>query len=718
MRSDKEVIKLFEKQKNITKRGLSTQWDNTRLCLSFYNDDAMSYSDRIQFADDNGRRRRATVNFNKVKENVDAVVGFMAQNRRQAKYVARVNGSDKQQLYSKNMNALYSYHRENMNADQIETDQDADMMINGYGAIETDLSYIVGNATTMPGGEVIKHRLDPLRVGWDPNAKAKNLADKRWVYYFEDFDLQEALDLFQGSKKDDFATVSDEDLDSNKGYVYNPWGGLYDQIKALDAVEWVSKDNDTVRVYNYQWMEYETFYRAYNPLYLVEDPLDAQFIKVKLDAMKASIKASGIIGINSKDAFDFDPLAEELVLDESLKRMFVKEFGDLIEPIAFKRKCFYTAVISGDHVFSKFKSISQQGFSVKFKTGVYNDSGNFWTGMVNSMAEPQKYYNKALTELMFTIAANSKGGVMVEEGAVEDIADFESKWAKTDAVIKVAVGALSGGQIQEKARAAVPTGLENIITLSASQISSAGVDPAFLGNLQDEQSGVLYKRRIRQVISKMARYFDSITLYQKEDARLCLDLIRVWVENNSGEMVRITGEDGADEFKMINEDMLAPLYDVAIQEAPQTPEDKTETADFLNNMSTKYATVGDINTAKAIDAESIKYRSLDGEAKNNLVRLLQPQDQQQIDPAYVKQLEEAIQKLTSAQAQAEVAKKEAETRYADARAAQTMANIEATKAKAPLTQAQTIKTLEEAKRTSEEVDLAQSAPKEGVQVSI
>jgi len=57
--------------------------------------------------------------------------------------------------------------------------------------------------------------------------------------------------------------------------------------------------------------------------------------------------------------------------------------------------------------------------------------------MVNPMMEPQKYKNKALTEMMFTIAANSKGGVMIEEDAVEDIADFESKWAKTDAVIRV-----------------------------------------------------------------------------------------------------------------------------------------------------------------------------------------------------------------------------------------------------------------------------------------
>jgi len=62
---------------------------------------------------------------------------------------------------------------------------------------------------------------------------------------------------------------------------------------------------------------------------------------------------------------------------------------------------------------------------------------------------------------------------------------------------------------------------------------------------------LLYKRRIRQVVSKFARYFDSGTLYQKEDARLCADLIRVWVENNRGEWIRITGPDGAETLRAL-----------------------------------------------------------------------------------------------------------------------------------------------------------------------
>jgi len=714
MRPDKEIATLCKKQRTITKRALSTQYDNTIKCQEFYNGDTMSYEDRIQFIDDFGNRRRALVQFNKVQPNVDAVVGFMAQNRRQAKYIARMNATDQQGLYSRYMNALYGFHRENTNADQLETDQDADMMINGYGAIETDLSYVVGNATTDPNGEIIKVRLDPRRVGWDATAKDRNLLSARWVYYWEDFDLKEALDLFQGSKQEDFEEVGDTQP-NDAGYIYNPWGGLYDKIKAEDAVEWSSKEEDRVRVFNHQWMEYESFYRADNPLYQVKSPDDAAFIKMRLDMIssdiKAAQKANGLDGMELGDMFDFDPMAEILTFDEKTKSILMEEFGDQLEPVNFKRKVFFTAVMSGDHIFSKFRSVCQKGFSVQFKTGIYNEAGEFWTGMVNAMMQPAEYHNKALTELMFTIAANSKGGVMIEEDAVEDVEEFESKWAKTDAVIKVASGALSAGKIQEKTKAALPTGLENIITLSDASISANGVDPSFLGNISEEQqSGILFKRRIRQVISKMARYFDSITLYQKQDARICADLIRVWVQNNNGQWVRITGEDQKEDFMMVNEDKMAAEYDVSIQEASQSPEDKQETAVVLGTYADKLMMVDPL-AGKAFYAESLQFLSIDDDVKNRLAKILQAQPGNQIDPAMVQQMQAELEQLKSEQNRAMVDKLKSETQL-------NLAKVPAESEKKNKVHADTAKTLEEAARTGLEADLIRSGSTQPAKVVI
>lgn len=701
MLSKDEAVKIAERQRKESLTGLGEQYANTRKAIEFYNGDTMSYRDRVQFMDTNGAKKSAVVQFNDIQSPVDSVIGFMAQNRRRAVFVARRASTQEQQTYSRAMNDIHGYVRENANADQVETDQDADMMINGYGAIETDISYVVGNATRLPGGEIIKCRLNPESVGWDPKATAKNLLDARWVYYFDEFDLKDALDLFDKSKRDDFAPPDDGDTET--GYVPNPEGGFYDRIREQDAVEWVSKDRERVRVYNHQFFMFETFYRVKNPLFLARTPEEALLAQARMDVIAADNEMVGPEGVETEDLFAFNPSEEILTLSEEQNRLFVAAFGPEIRPISFKRKVFYTVVYSGKHAFSVFRSISQQGFSVKFKTGVFNASKKIWVGMVNSMMEPAEYKNKALTELMFTIAANSKGGVLVEEDAVKDIAEFEKKWARTDAVVVMRSGALAQGKLQEKARPAVGTGLEGIIQLSDASLQTNGVDPAFVGDISEaQQSGILYKRRIRQVISKMARYFDSLALYQKEDARLCADLIRVWVQNNEGELVRITGENGEASFMMLSEDALAAEYDVDIEEAPQTPEDKEQTAQVLGMYADKLASVGNSGAASAFYAESLQYLPVDGDVRQRLVKALTPSGDDGT-AAIIQELQAQIAALTSEAARAEAAKVAAEADLSKARAEKE--RVLAGKAKA-----ETLGVLESARQTSFENDLMQSGP--------
>lgn len=712
--NDTEVVKTVRKQREVSKRGLSQQYENTESCWSFYNADQMTYSDRIQFEDTWGRKRRAVVNFNKVQQNVDSVNGFMTQNRRQAKFLAHVTMDQGQELYSRNMNSLYTFHREAQNADQIESAQDLDMLVNGYGATDTEISYIIGQSTMMPNGEINKAHIDPSCVYWDPSAQEINLLDAKWCGYWKDYELADALSLFQGSKEADFEEVSTEEP-SNTGYIFNPYGGIYSKIKLNNTVEWTSRESEMVRVYNHQWMVYETFYKADNPLYTVDNPTDALFMQARLEAIAAQVELPG--DTIKGDMFTIDPSAETLTFDEKTKRLLVKEFGDLIQPVDFKRKVFYTAVISGDHVFTWFKSIGQQGYSIKFKTGTWNRSRKMWMGMVNPMMEPQKYFNKALTELMFTIAANSKGGVYVEEDAVEDIAEFESKYAKTDGVIVVAAGALAQGKIQDKARPAVPTGLEGIIALSEKNISDNGVDPSFLGEIgKEDQSGVLYKRRIRQVISKFAKYFDSAELYQKQDARLHGDLIPVWIQNNRGEMIRITGPDGADEFEVLSEDMLAPEYDVTIQEAAQSQDEKQETAVMLSQTASNLMGVGAVEQGFAFLAESLQFTRMDGDVRNRLTKVLQPQPG--IDPKQFAMMQQQLQELTQVIQSGQVEKTKSETLKNIAQANKLDKDANISEAKVPNTQADTALKLENAQKAATEAAVMVVNPDREVQVNV
>lgn len=693
---NKDKIALqFEKHHKLSSRGLAAQYDNTRMCQAFYAGDIMNYQDKVAFVDNTGKRRRAMVNFNRVRPNVDAVNGFMMQMRRKAKYVARIPNNATSTLYSRYMNALADYIRENCNADQVESQQNNDMLVNGYGVTATDISYINGNATKDPNGEIIEIRVDPLCAGWDATAKQKNATDRRWNYWWDDYDLKDALDLFEGSKEDDFEPALNDSATGD--YQYNPYGGRYDKIRAQDSVEWADKQEDRVRVYSYEWFEYENYYRAENPIYTINNPQVVQRMLMEMEMIANEVE-------QGDDMFTFDPRAKILTFNDEIKRKLVAAFGKYIKIYQFKRKAFYTAILSGKHVFTAFRSISQQDFAMQLKTGAYDAAKRIWIGMVNSMAEPAKYYNKALTEFMFTIATNSKGGVMIERGAVEDVADFEKKWAKTDAAIVVEDGALSGEKIREKARPLAPSGLTELITLTDSAIATcSGIDASFLGSKEfGQESGILYKRRIRQVTAVIAPYFDSETLFQKIQARILLDFIRIYVENNDGSMFRLVGEDGKDQLAMIASDKMAAEYDVVVEEAALTPEDKEETAETITTVAQNLLGAGDVATAKALFAEGFQLINMDADVKQRVIAALQPQ-QQQIDPAEVEQLKQQLQILSSETNMADVQLKISQAELNKQKLAEVSANVK-------LKGSQTAKALEEAQKTDVETARLRQEP--------
>ena len=693
MKTTKEIAKQFKKQKTLSQSRLSKQYSNTKKCQSFYAGDFMSYEDRVDFTDVRGRKRKALVKFNKVKPYVNAVKGFMAQNRRKPKYEARIQNDKLQELFSGYANAIAGYIRDNANADQIETQQDGDMLIAGYGATETALSYGDGYATTEADGEVIIGRLDPLSVGWDPHAKATNLLDARWVYYAKEYDLEDAKQLFKHSNEDDFQAADDDEDNNATDYEYFPYGGNYDKIAPL---EWTNKDENMVKVYFYQWYDIEPYFKTANPMYSIENPQAVQAVDAFLQ----------MLAMETEDE-SFDPRAEVLCFDADLKSKLVDYFGDLMEDVyEFRRKVFYTAVVSGEAVFTAYKSVSQQGFTVQFKTGDYDAANGIWTGMVNSMMEPVLYYNKALTELMFTIASNSKGGVFVEEDAVDDIEEFEANYNKTDGVVEVTSGALAAGKIKEKATPQLPTGLESIISMSDQAVTSVnGFDVGFLGSREFANDTASFQRqRIRQAMSLLACYFDSAALYQKTEGRILLDLMRVFVENNQNMAIRVVGEEGQAMFLQLQTKQLSAEYDIVIREAPLTVQDKQEQAQILINMGDKLI-MADPASAKKIYASAIQLMPLDFAIRTELKETLTP-SAEPLDPAYVKQLEQIVQELQSAGNEAMLKK--------------TLAGADKDVAAAEKLKAETVKTLEQSKQVGLENQVVENGQPAGykVQVSI
>lgn len=690
MKSKADIIAQFKKHRGLVARGLTAQKSNTEKCQAFYAGDLMKYADTI-----NGRM----VQFNKVKPYVNSVKGFLAQNRSRAKYIARMQQATVQDLYSRYANSLHDYVRENNNANQVETQQDGDLLTCGYGAIETNLTYGLGSSTTDPNGEILKMRLDPNAVCWDPSARATNLLDSRFVYYPQDYYLDDAIELFDDKEEDHFDDIEPDDMSEPE---YDLYSGRYGRFSTQN-IEWANEEEKQVRVYFYQWYEIEKFWRADNPIYSLTNPAAVSAAQLELEAIAAE---------QPEDMFALDPRSEILTCDSVTKAKLTEAFGEFITFVEFRRKVFYTAVVSNNHCFTAYRSPCQQGFTVKFKTGDFDEKNKIWTGMVNSMIDPVLYYNKALTELMYIIGSNSKGGVYVEKGAIDDIRDFEAKYTKTNGVIEVNDGAIAEGRISPKKEPFSPSGYDQIIGISDAAVTEVnGLDKTFLGSSENRmETAALQRQRIKQIFSSLACYVDSINLYQKEDARLMLDFLRIWADNNPSGVFRIIGERGQQEWANISSDLLMAEYDVSIQEAPQTQEDRQEQAGVLMTLGQQLAAMGDMQGARLAYALSLQYTTMDKDDIQQLMEVMLPQ-QEQIDPAVVKQLQEQVQMLSNQVMQADVKAKEA-------KAIKDMADAEKIQTEISKVRADTAKVLEEAKRTSMETELAQRAGVSEVNVNL
>ena len=179
-------------------------------------------------------------------------------------------------------------------------------------------------------------------------------------------------------------------------------------------------------------------------------------------------------------------------------------------------------------------------------------------------------------------------------------------------------------------------------------------------------------------------------------------------------MLRVTGEDGADEFLRVTEDMFAPEYDVSIQEAPETPEDKQETAVGISAIGDKYLSVGDTATAKGFHNEAIQLLpGLDGDVRNRLSQILQPQ--QTVPMEVVQQLQATIEQLQSELTKVQMEKTQSETQKNLATVQKTLVDSAIAQSKGT---AETAKILEEASRIGKENDLITSGKYESANVNI
>jgi hypothetical protein len=203
---------------------------------------------------------------------------------------------------------------------------------------------------------------------------------------------------------------------------------------------------------------------------------------------------------------------------------------------------------------------------------LHDEGKNQFYGIVRAAKDPQRWANKFLSQVMFLMNSQSKGGIMAEKGAFESERQAEESWAKTDAITWMKKGALQGQSpmVAPKPAAQFPQGFFALYETSQESISQVtGLSPEFIGTREVDQAGVLEYQRRQSSLNLLAPLFNSLRRYRKRQGRVMLFLIQNHLAD--GRLVRIVGDDMKQYVPLTKEAVASSEYDIIVDDSPSSP---------------------------------------------------------------------------------------------------------------------------------------------------
>ena len=118
-------------------------------------------------------QQRVPVTFNRTAILIDAVIGYEVNNRQETRYVPRTPGDAK---VNELLTEAARYFRDNCDAEFEESDAFRDMAICGMGWTNDRIT-----DERNPDYDLVRDRVDPLRLLWDPSSRKPNREPARWL---------------------------------------------------------------------------------------------------------------------------------------------------------------------------------------------------------------------------------------------------------------------------------------------------------------------------------------------------------------------------------------------------------------------------------------------------------------------------------------------------------------------------------------------------------
>ena len=479
----------------------------------FYEGDQWSDEDKM-FLEEAGR---PIVTFNRVAPTIDAVTGSERNNRQETRFLQRTeeDGPPNEMITN-----VCRWARDECDAEDEESEAFQDVLVCGIGCTETWLDF-----EEEPDGKIRIDRVSPLEMYWDWNAKKRNMRDAEWIMRARMITKEEIKERWPGKR-----------IDWSSGFQVNE----VDTPHNADSADWYREDQggrvdvSQVPVIQMQWWERK-------PVYRVAGPEGEEVLSAKEYAL----------------------VKDEIELNE-------------YDVVRQTKRQYYKAIITGSTVLEKQilheSDIDIPGFTFNFITGKRAERTRQWFGLVRAMKDPARWSNKFFSQIQDILNSNAKGGILAEVDAFEDPRSAEENWAKTDQIIFTNPGAIQNGKIKERGNASYPQGLDRLMQVAMGATRDvSGVNLEVLGMADRQQAGVVETSRIKQGLTILATFFDSLRYYRKSQGRIMLYFIRNYVPDNV--MIRVVGEE---QFVPYKRDAAFEKYDVIIDQAPTSANMKEE----------------------------------------------------------------------------------------------------------------------------------------------
>lgn len=504
---------------------INARWEQADKLLSDWRNEAREMYDFVagnQWSEEDLQKLRdelrPAITFNRTGPVVDAVGGLEIQNRQETRYIPREQGDVK---VNEVLTGAAKWARDNCDAEDEESEAFMDAVICGMGWTETRMDYEVD-----ADGKPMIERRNPMRMWWDAMAEKPNLADARWLMYIYDMPRDEFEQRFPDADVPTIGPWDREALD-----LIDPLDATQRDLRpyADDHRSRIEDQQKFVRMARYQWYELEDVYRVFDP---------QSGSSVVLPAYRYKALKSRIDRIGTK---------------------VIKQQG----------RCYYEAYITGHEILKRGLGPCDNEFTFRAITAKRDQTKNIWYGLVRAMRDPQLWANKFFSQILHIINRNAKGGAFAEEGAFKDPRRAEEQWADPGSLILLKDGAVREEKIKERQFTQLPPGLDKMLQFAITSIPDVtGVNLELLGLAGREQAGVLEAQRKQAGLSILARLFNSLRRYRKEQGRVMLYFIQHYLSD--GRLIRITGEKGQ-EYVRLAKNAEAATYDVVVDDAPTSP---------------------------------------------------------------------------------------------------------------------------------------------------